>query len=77
VLVEYIASRKDFLLHLVIFVFQTIFRHSKQMSYAAALCSFARYEPWTKKVIVLAGRGREQVCQIVRGQLKKRGQDVC
>ena len=28
------------------------------MSYAAALCSFARYEPWTKKDIIPAGRGQ-------------------
>ena len=52
-------------------------RHSKQMSYAAALCSFARYEPWTKKDIIPTGRGRERICQIVRGQLLERGQDVC
>jgi len=41
--------------------FQTTFCHPNLMSFAAALCSFTSYEPWTKKDLIPPGRGRKRI----------------
>jgi len=56
VLFLYMISRNDFWI-----LFQTICCHPEQISYAAALCSFKSYEPWTKMDIVPAGRRRKRI----------------